>query len=99
MKGIRSQHAAQEQESAEWKFTPNVPRGKGLKLCTLPLPTREIQVQAGLITHCAWQRVSLAARTSTEHRTGIPKETRMSQAERKGCTCRAGHAGRLGDPA
>lgn len=52
-----------------------------------------------LITHCAWQRVSLAARTSTEHRTGIPKETRMSQAERKRYTCRAGHAGRLGDPA
>lgn len=33
------------------------------------------------ITHCAWQRVSLAARTNTEHSRGIPKETRTSQAE------------------
>lgn len=48
MKGIRSQHAAKEQESIEWNPTPNIPRGKGPKFCTLPLLTREIQVQAGL---------------------------------------------------
>lgn len=47
MKGIRSQHAEKEQESLEGNSTPNIPRGKGPELCTLPLLTRELQVQAG----------------------------------------------------
>lgn len=38
MKGIRSQHAAKEQESIEWNPTPNIPRGKGPKVLHASTP-------------------------------------------------------------